>query len=325
MRFAGNVTRRRIGRRQGRFLVALVSIVIAVLAVSAGRMACSTTLDGGSETPFAADSPWRQMIPQRPSIDPASAAMIGYVQSTRGLFANLVEFGVPIFTAESGTPAHQVACVGEDWGICPFAGWPVPIPAAAQPNSGSDAAMVTVDKASATVFEFWRASRTGEQWSTQWGAVNSLQGSGWGGSATGSGASRLGGVIRVAEISAGVIPHALALQTSNACTTFRPPALKSDGTSQRQDCIPEGARLQLDPALDLTKLGLSKGELAVATAMQTYGGYVVDAGGAPLSVSFELDTSAPPPALGKVYEGAGFRWDYDTMDRVPWEKLRVLR
>ncbi len=319
MRLAGNPT-----RRSARFLVVLVSTIVAVVAASAGRTACSTTRNGGAEPPFAADSPWRQAIPERPSIDPGSAAMIGHVQSTRGVFANLVQYGVPIFTAQPGTPEYRVQCVGQNWGICPFAGWPVPIPAGAQPNSGSDAAMVTVDKASGTVFEFWRASRAGDQWSTQWGAVNSLHGSGWGGAATGSGASRLAGVIRVAEISAGAIPHALALQTNNACSTFRPPALKSDGTSLRTDCLPEGARLQLDPALDLTTLGLRSGELAVATAMQTYGGYVVDAGGAPLSVSFELDTSAPPPGLGKVYQAAGFRWDYDPMDHVPWEKLRVL-
>jgi hypothetical protein len=184
--------------------------------------------------------------------------------------------------------------------------------------------MVTVDEAHSTIFEFWRATKSGDRWSTQWGAVNSLHGSGWGGSATGSGASRLGGVIRVAEIAAGVIPHALALQTNNACTTFRPPALKSDGTSTRADCLPEGARLQLDPTLDLAKLGLTKGELAVATAMQRYGGFVVDVGGAPLSVSFERDTSAPAGTPGEVYEEAGFRWDYDAMEHVPWEKLRVL-
>lgn len=324
MRLAGNGTRRWIDRRRGRLLVGLVSTVIAVVAFTAGRSACSATLNAGPETPFAVDSPWRQTIPKSPVLDPGSAAMIGQAQSTRGLTANLVEFGIPIFTVNRDTPEHEVTCVGEDWGICPFAGWPVPIPSGAQPNSGSDGAMVTVDNASATVFEFWRASRTGDRWSAHWGAINSLRGSGWGGSATGSGASRLGGVIRLAEIDAGEIPHALALQTNNACSTFRPPALKSDGTSQRADCIPEGARLQLDPSLDLSRLGLSKGALAVATAMQRYGGYIVDVGGAPLSVSFELDTSAPTAALGKVYETAGFRWDYDPMDRVPWEKLRVL-
>jgi hypothetical protein len=250
--------------------------------------------------------------------------MIGFVQSDRGLFANLVEFAVPIFRASSDMPARNVSCVGKQWGVCPFAGRPVRIPPHASPNAGSDGAMVIVDEAESTIYEFWRAAKAGNDWSARWGAVNSLYGTGWGGASTGSGASRLGGVIRTDEIAAGEIPHALALQSSNACSTFRPPALKSDGASARGDCIPQGARLQLDPALDLSQLGLTNGEFAVATAMQRYGGYLVDVGGAPLSVSFELDTSVPPHTLGRAYTAAGFRWDYDPMDHVPWEKLRVL-
>lgn len=317
MKLAGNTIDRRL-------IAVVVAVVIVVLAALAGWAGCSRFARDGSNAPFAPESPWRKLIREDASADPNSAAMIGHVQSTRGLFANLVEFGVPIFTVAADAPTHTVKCVGHDWGVCPFAGWPVPIPPGAVPNSGSDGVMVTIDETNSTIFEFWRASKTGDQWSTAWGAVNSLRGSGWGGAATGSGASRLGGVIRVAEINAGVIPHALALQTNNACSTFRPPALKSDGKSTRADCIPEGALLQLDPSVDLRKLGLSKGELAVATAMQRYGGYVIDAGGAPLSVSFELEAEAPPSAIGKVYRDAGFRWDYDAMDRVPWEKLRVL-
>lgn len=320
MSSAGVAPHQRIMRRRGRLTTA-VSIVIAMLATATGVSACSKA--GAAGLPFAPDSSWRRTISDRPAIDPNTVAMIGHVQSTRGLFANLLEFGIPIFTVNSNTPAHAVNCTGQEWGVCPFAGWPVPIPAGAAPNSGSDGAMVTVDEATGTVFEFWRANKANDTWSAEWGAVNSLLGSGWGGSATGSGASRLAGVIRIGEVAAGTIPHALALQTNNACSTFRSPALKSDGTSTQPDCIPEGAHLQLDPSLDLTRLGLTKGELAVATAMQRYGGYVVDVGGAPLSVSFELDTSAPA-GLGKVYRAAGFRWDYDPMDHVPWEKLRVL-
>jgi hypothetical protein len=251
--------------------------------------------------------------------------MIASVQRDRAIHANLVEFGIPIYQVNADVPGQPVACTGDEWGGCPFNGVSVPIPHDAAPNSGSDGAMVTVDEGSSKIFEFWRAAKHGDQWSADWGAVNSLTGSGWGGSSTGSGASRLAGVVRVEEIRAGEIPHALALQTNNACTTFRPPAIKTDGKSTGADCIPEGARLQLDPVVDLSTLGLSKGALAVATAMQRYGGYIVDVGGAPLSVSFERDTSAPPNKPGKVYEDAGFRWDYDAMDLVPWDMLRVLR
>ncbi|TGD89377.1 hypothetical protein BayCH28_06055 [Mycolicibacterium sp. CH28] len=284
---------------------------------------CSSDGAGGLATPFASNSPWRQQIPAGPELRPNSAEMIAGVQQRPALVANLVEYGIPIYKVTSQTPVYSVAC-SEDWGVCPFAGWPVPVPDGGAPHKGTDGAMVTVNESTGIIYEFWRATRKENTWTTAWGAVNSLNGSGWGGASTGSAASRLGGVIRVAEIAAGEIPHALALQTQNACTSFQPPALKSDGTSARSDCLPEGSRLQLDPSLDLSKLGLSRGEMAVAKAMQIYGGYIMDVSQAPLSVSFELDTGAAPGTLGKTYKDAGFRWDYDAMERVPWGKLRVL-
>ena len=67
--------------------------------------------------------------------------------------------------------------------------------------------MITIDESRALTFEFWQAANNENHWSTSWGAVNSLAGSGWGGVSTGSGASRLGGVIRLHEIANGEIPR----------------------------------------------------------------------------------------------------------------------
>ncbi len=117
----------------------------------------------------------------------------------------------------------------------------------------------------------------------------------------------MAGVIRVSEIKQRSIPHALVLQTDNVCAKiFRAPALKTDGLSQRSDCIPEGARVQLDPALDLSKIaGLSPAERTVARALQVYGGYVIDRGDAPVSVSFERAVDATGSSPGSVYAAAG--------------------
>ncbi|WP_232423291.1 hypothetical protein [Mycobacterium sp. 155] len=250
--------------------------------------------------------------------------MIEWV-SRDGMAAGLVAYGVPIYRATVETPRYTVRCTITSWGRCPFDGYQVPIPDGAAPNTGSDGAMVIIDESTRKVFEFWRAERSGSQWTASWGAVNDLDGSGWGGSSTGSGASRLAGVIRVAEIQEGVIPHALALQSDNVCArVFRAPAIKTDGQSTRSDCIPEGARLRLDPAVDLNALNLTSAERTVARALQVYGAYVVDAGGAPLSVSFELDPTASGGSIGSTYEHAGLRWDYDRMRGIPWNRLQVL-
>jgi hypothetical protein len=42
--------------------------------------------------------------------------------------------------------------------------------------------------------------------------------------------------------------------------------------------IPEGARVQLDPALDLNSLGLTGWQKTIARALQVYGMYLVDSG-----------------------------------------------
>ncbi|MFY9337583.1 MAG: hypothetical protein WAP49_12825 [Mycobacterium sp.] len=306
-----------------RALAFLVAAIVAVTGTWAVSRVWTSPDDGALPMHFASNSPWRMLISDDPAIDPTSASMIVAVSSPPALHANLVEFAIPIYTVDADTPTHRVSCTAE-WGICPFAGWPVPIPDGAYPHAGSDGAMVTVDEAAGTSFEFWRAAADDGRWSVSWGAVNSARGSGWGGESTGSGASRLAGVVRLSEIEAGVIPHALALQSSNACESFRAPALKSDGRSPGPACIPQGARLQLDPDLNLDELDLNPGERAVATAMQQYGGYLMDFADTPLSVSFELDTTAAPGALGEIYQKAGFRWDYDAMENVPWARLRVL-
>jgi hypothetical protein len=214
------------------------------------------------------------------------------------------------------------------WAPCPFAGYQVPVPDGAAANPGADGAMVVVDWSARIVYEFWQARRSGGGWVTSWGAVNSLDGSGWGGASTGAGASRLAGVVRVAELSAGVIPHALVVAIDNACRPpQRAPAIKSDGVSSRGDCIPQGARLQLDPSVDVAAIaGISPGERAVAVALQRYGAYVIDNTGVALSVAFEQardGVSASSP--GAAYQSAGFPWDHYEMPHIPWNRLRVLR
>lgn len=315
------------GRTRRAFRAVSTCVVLTVLVA----VAMGVPVDGSVPSaraafqPFAPGSPFRTPIPDGAAVDPNSAAMIASATRTGGVVANLVMFGIPIYFADASTPRHSVECTITSWGPCPFAGRQVPIPDGARPHRGSDGAMVVVDNSTGEIFEFWQARHDEGRWTTSFGAVNSIDGTGWGGNSTATGASRLAGVIQIAEIAEGVIPHALALQTDNACAgTFRYPAVKTDGHSSRSDCIPEGARIRLDPAVDLSSLPLPPAVRTVARAMQVYGAYVVDSGGAPLSVSFELDPAASNGSVGPVYQEAGLRWDYDDMPGVPWHRLQVL-
>jgi hypothetical protein len=277
--------------------------------------------------PFASSSPFNTKISRDARLDPKTAAMVARATRTNALNANLVQFGIPIYQATTGSPGAAIPCTVTEWGRCPFDGYQIPIPANAKASPGSDGALVIVDSSTRRVYELWQAAKDGQGgWTASFGGVSNLDGPGWGGAGTGAGASRLAGVIRISEIAAGLIPHALALQVDNSCAgVFRAPAIKTDGTASRADCIPEGSLIRLNPSVDLSALPLNPAQRAVGRALQEYGGYVVDRGGAPLSVSFELDpTATGGKSVGAVYQRAGLRWDYDSLDGLPLSQLQVL-
>lgn len=271
--------------------------------------------------PFASDSAWNLPIPDRPVLDPRSAAMVGHLASQDRGFANLYAYGTPVFEADASTPRHRVRCTAS-WGACGLEDRPVPIPADAAPSPGSDGSMVVIDRATRTVYDFWQARRIPGGWETSWGTANPLDGYGNdNGGAIGAGISALAGLVRTSEIRTGQIDHALVFSTDNACTTsYRYPATQTDGQSSAPDCIPEGARIQLDPLIDIEAIpGITPAERAVAKALQIYGAYCRDNGAAPMAFAFEnpITTADPHPE-------AGLRWDYYGMPHIPWKRLRVL-
>jgi hypothetical protein len=294
------------------------------------RAAFTVPATGGSPTggfgpesgrPFAPDSAWNAPIPADPVLDPDSAAIAGYLGGDDRGYANIYEFGNPVFNADASTSRYTVDCT-QPWGTCGLEEQPVPIPADATPAPGSDGAMVVIDWSTRRAYDFWQARRTPSGgWEASWGGYTSIDGDGRGG-ATGAGVSVLAGNVRAYEVRAGRIDHALVFSTDNSCrTTYRFPATKTDGRSGRADCIPEGARVQLDPTIDIDVIpGITPGEKAVAKALQRYGAYNRDNGGARMAFAFENPAGEPDP-----YPAAGLAWDYFHMPHIPWDRLRVLR
>ncbi len=303
----------------------VVAAVLLAVACTAGRP--SAPGGGGSRgrRPFSADSPWNAPIPADPVLDPATEHMAGYLAENGPAVAALSEFGVPVYAADASTPRYQIDCRAP-WGVCELARQPVPVPQGARPAPGSDAAMVVVDWAGRRSYEFWEAERLpGGDWTAGWGGVVDVDGDGYepGGTLpTGAGVPRLAGVVRTFELARGRIPHALVFSTDNACwQDHRYPATKTDGTSDRPDCIPEGARVQLDPGVDVAALpGIGPAERMVAVALQRYGAYAIDNGGAPMAIIFET-----PGGDRGTYARAGLSHDYTALAGIPWNRLRVLR
>ncbi|MCL7960264.1 MAG: hypothetical protein M8861_08735 [marine benthic group bacterium] len=269
-------------------------------------------------------SPFNIPIADDPVLDTNS----GRISAALGqkAVADLYEFGIAIYEVDESTNPVAVTCT-EPWGTCPLEGGLHRIPVTAQPAPGDDGTLVVIDWSEGRTVELWQAvQRSEDSWSTSWGTTTPIDGTGipdvFG---NGAGVSHLAGVIRVEEIAQGRIDHALVFSTNNACRdVYRFPATKTDGKSSRIDCVAEGARIQLDPAVALDGLGLTPAERAIAQALQTYGAYAIDTGGTPMAFYFEIASDATPSDPGSVYTGSGLLNDYFVLDAIPWEHLRVL-
>lgn len=97
-----------------------------------------------------------------------------------------------------------------------------------------------------------------------------------------SGGAFAGGMIRKAELDAGLIPHALAIGLPASIirsSGYSTPATATDGSGDATK-IPMGQRFRLDPTLTTSQLQalglLAAVDLIVAKAMQDYGAFLVD-------------------------------------------------
>lgn len=290
-----------------------------------------------------ADWLW-EVIPDDPVLDASSAAW-GTLLSEEGEEHGIgtYDFAVTVILPSvitGSTPRFTISLANQGaWGDNPLHGMEIPwpeetvIPGSWLNPGVYDGHMCILDKANNRVISLWRATFSEGVLGASWGSVVALDGDGLEsgvGSSTGSQLSRLAGIVRVSEIDAGEIPHALFFASDVvAPNVFRYPAQKTDGAnlSEALTPIPEGARVQLDPSIDLTAIpGITPGEITVGRALQRYGAYCGDNGGSRMGFIFELaDDASGSLSPGSVYSSAGFGWDYFDMQHIPWVSLRVLK
>lgn len=285
-----------------------------------------------------ADWLWAPIVAS-PTLDAQSAGIVTNLASGTHV-CDLVEYGVTLKPQSTITPSttrydifftNQTGNGGGNWGSDPFPS-SMPIPAGTALPPGGDSHLSVIDGASNKSYSLWQASFSSPTWSASWGGWADLNGDGrenTSGSSTGAGLARYGAVITVAEIAAGRIDHALFFSTTIArSTTFRYPAVKTDGAAgSGTTTIMEGARVQLDPTIDLTAIsGITSAELTIGRALQKYGAYCGDNGGAKMAFIFELasDNGGIGGTPGSVYNAAGLTFDYFGLTHIPWSSLRVL-
>lgn len=277
----------------------------------------------GPARPYFKEADWLwEPIVADPVLDPESAAMVQDLASGDEYIANIGDFGVTLVGPE------EIADDTPRFSIDPSQYGPVlsdvPIPADTEIAPGSDGHLAVADPRSGKVFNFWIARKDGDGWSAAGGASTDLDGDGRetsGGTSTGSNIARFAAVVRISEIEQGVIPHALFFSTDMAkAGECRYPAAKTDGSNDAglANPIPEGARIQLDPAVDVAALDATPAVKMIAEALQTYGAYVGDNGGARVAFLFEYGPDSP------VYERAGLSGGFAAVDGIPWDQVRVL-
>jgi hypothetical protein len=273
---------------------------------------------------YSEASPFNQAVPTAAAVDPASPAMeqglaraVGYT----GFAVNVQSWSTPVYFAHSQVLRASVALTAP-WAPARALNG-VPIPAGAAPDAEADGGMVVIDPERGCEYDFWQARRSaGGSWSASWANAASIGGTGvdQGGLSTrGSGFNLGAGLIRPEELARGEIRHALAVSYRfTKAGGPVPPATHSDGHDTSPAGIPMGARLQLDPSLKLSSLGLKGWQKTIAHALQVYGAFVSET-----STGLALFAQNPQTYRSNPYPFAKAPYTFLPKSLVP--HLRVLK
>jgi hypothetical protein len=175
-----------------------------------------------------------------------------------------------------------------------------------------------------TMWEFWKTHKAADGWHAEYGGrlrrVSRSPGyytgrhRRWG--ATATSLPLLGGLIRLHELEARTIPHALAMAIPGPGRSSVPPAQRGDGERRSPTAMPEGTRLRLPPRLDLDRRRLTPIALMIVRAVQRYGVIVRDRAG---DVVFYGED--PTPSGRDPYEPLS---GDAPLTGFPWRRLQVL-
>jgi hypothetical protein len=324
-------------------LSALLAACVAALTACGGAASSAPPAEAAARSPyFARDSIWNAPLAPRAPLDQRSRALVAELRrqvAAWGTSVNTVRFSTPVYTVG---PSQARVAVELDKPNAPAlanALRSVPLPPNALPAAGSDANLVLHQPATDTMWEFWRLRKQGGVWRTGWGgrlgevsrnpgyfrnrvdaAGRPIERAHWG--ATATSLAKAGGLILTSELRAGDIPHALAIGIPRArAEVFSAPAQRTDGVVRDPGAIPEGARLRIDPRVDLSRLRLPRATLALARAAQRYGIVVNNQSGA---VAFYAQD--PTPTGRNPYPAlfGGLR-PVEIARAFPWRYLQALR
>jgi len=284
--------------------------------------------------PYSAASIWNTPIGPAPQYDPHSPEMIATIE--QGITSDPSQYTFPVYFVDDATPRWDIPCTQYKCIIVTSTGHSstdtltgVPIPPDAQPSAGSDAQMIIIHKVTGAEYDLWQVVRTATGWTISTGSAYSIFSDGmpkrYG--SRGAGVPYYAGLIRPWEVLQGRIEHALAFgyptpaDKGKGCVF---PATKTDGDGRLPYVLPEGARLQLDPALteaDFDAWGLSRTGRIIARALQAYGMFLIDDAGRPKIYAEDL---ANNPYATMQWEDPALNLTWKTIMSIPPTAFRVI-
>jgi len=160
---------------------------------------------------------------------------------------------------------------------------PYPIPATARveggANSGGDQHVLVLQSGTCTLYEMYISAYTGPGWSCAQGSKfdlnsNTLRPTGWT-SADAAGLPVLPGLVKVSEVQAGAINHAIRFTVARSQQGYIAPATHAAGSANAA-LPPMGLRMRLKASVDTSQF--TGAALVVATALKQYGLILADNG-----------------------------------------------
>ncbi len=309
----------------------------------------TTTTQGSTQavaSPFFSPSSfWNEPLAADAPLDPNSAGMVSnlltYVNAELGAksgpWINVNHDGVAIVTVPANQPTVRVQLVNHSPDAALTSAWSaVPLPASAQPSSG-DGDLAVWQPSTDRMWEFFVLSYQSGEWQAEWGGAMQNVSSNlgvygpiaWPGAKTYWGVTAtsfpiVGGVITYDDLAAGQINHALALSIPDTrAGWYVSPAERDDGVSTSADSIPEGARLRLDPSLNLARMDLPPMSRMIAQAAQRYGIVIRDT--SPIIAFVGQDPTGNSSAQALYQQAYAGEWPFQLMAYFPWSHLQVLK
>jgi Fibronectin type III domain len=256
---------------------ALIVVVAALVAIQA-RPALAANVPGTSCSAFPASNVWNTDISGLP-VHSQSAAWLASTGATGGRLLH-PDFGAPPYGIPFNVVDNTRATTSFTFQYASESDpGPYPYGNDLLIEQGSDAHLLSINKATCKLYETFATNYNGPSTAGS-GAIfdlgsNQLRPNGWT-SADAAGLPIFPGLVRLDEVQAGLIGHAIRFTVQNSDKSYLWPARHQAGSANNPNLPPMGARFRLKASYDIS--GFGPEARVVLTAFKHYGLIVADNG-----------------------------------------------